>query len=126
MNEQQEQVGNVSGGDGPAATPTSAETKVEVDPAPQGGEDSRQAGGNEGPASPTKIKFTGKVRRGLALFRMVQMASQSDDCPSIPTFISRWTKAQQSDYNAALAWCEQEEDWESVEDAWERGKRGGK
>lgn len=75
---------------------------------------------------PKKVQFTGKVRRGLALMRMVQMASMSDDCPSIPTFIERWSKAQQSDYNAALAWMEQEEDWDSVADAWDRGRFGGK
>ena len=73
---------------------------------------------------PAKIKFTGKVRRGLALMRMVQMAAQDDSCPPIQTMIGRWTKAQQGDYNAALAWCEQEEDWDAVADAWERGRTG--
>lgn len=56
--------------------------------------------------------------------RMVQMAATSEDCPPIPTFVSRWSKAWVSDYNAALAWMEQEEDWESVEDAWDRGRTG--
>ncbi len=121
-----DQAGSVSGGDGPTATTTSAETKVEVDRTTGDAvaEDSRQGGGNEAPADPgsKKIKFTSKVRRGLALFRMVQMAALSDDCPPAQTMISRWTKAQQSDYNAALAWCEQEEDWDAVADAWERGR----
>ena len=126
---------STSGGDRPAATTTSAETKVEVDRATGDAvaEDSRQAGGNEGPVDPApatkKVQFTGKVRRGLALMRMVQMAAQSEDCPSIPTFVDRWSAAQKSDYNAALAWMEQEEDWDSVSEAWDRGrfgKRGGK
>lgn len=119
MNEQQEQVGNVSGGDGPAATPTSAETKVEVDPAPQGGEDSRQAGGNEGPASPTKIKFTSKIRRGLALMRMVNMGALSDDAPPPTRIMSKMTKKQEEEYNAAMAWIEQEEDWDAVSKVWQ-------
>lgn len=76
------------------------------------------------PDQPAKIKFTSKVRRGLALFRMVQMAALRDDMPPAQTMISRWTKAQQSDYNAALAWCEQEEDWDAVANAWDRGRSG--
>lgn len=87
-----------------------------------GGEGTARPEGSE--AKPKKVQFTGKVRRGLALMRMVQMAAQSDDCPSIPTFIERWSKAQQSDYNAALAWMEQEEDWDAVADAWDRGRFG--
>lgn len=71
-----------------------------------------------------KIKFTSKVRRGLALVRMVQMVSLRDDMPPVQTFTSRWTKAQQSDYNAALEWMEQNEDWDAVQDAWDRGRAG--
>lgn len=82
--------------------------------------------GNESPVDPApkKVQFTGKVRRGLALMRMVQMVAQRDDCPPAQTFIERWTKGQQSDYNAALAWIEQEENWDAVADAWDRGRSG--
>lgn len=131
MNEP-EQDRSVSGGDGPAATPTSAETKVEVDPAPQpGGEDSRQAGGNEGPAdqSATKIKFTSKIRRGLALMRMVNITALDETgdmgTPSSPQKIMQsMTKRQMEEYDAALQWIDQEEDWDAVASVW--AKAGGK
>lgn len=71
-----------------------------------------------------KIKFTSKIRRGIALVRMVAMASLSDDMPPSKTIIARWTKKQQAEFNAALEWMESEEDWESVADAW--AKAGGR
>lgn len=124
-----EQGRSVSGGDGPAATTTSTETKVEVDRTTGDAvaEDSRQAEGNDGPADQPrakKIKFTSKIRRGLALVRMVTMASLRDNMPPAQTIIDRWTKKQQAEFNAALEWMESEEDWESVADAWT--KAGGR
>lgn len=124
-----EQGRSVSGGDGPAATTTSPETKVEVDRTTGDAvaEDSREGGGNEAPADqPTakKIKFTSKIRRGLALVRMVTMASLRDNMPPAQTIIDRWTKKQQAEFNAALEWMESEEDWECVADAW--AKAGGR
>ena len=117
----------------PAAGPESTNETTDSTPGTPAGTPAadQDADGGSGSSTETKkkIQFTGKVRRGLALMRMVQMASMSDDCPSIPTFIERWSKAQQSDYNAALAWMEQEEDWDAVSEAWDRGrfgKRGGK
>lgn len=73
---------------------------------------------------PKKIKFTSKIRRGLALVRMVTMASLRDNMPPAQTIIDRWTKKQQAEFNAALEWMESEEDWESVADAWK--KAGGR
>ena len=122
-----EQVGADSGGDRPAGTTTTAETKVKVDAATGEavGEDSRQAEGNDGPGTPTpaKIKFTSKIRRGLALMRMVNMAAVSDDAPPHTRLFSNMTKTQEAEYNAAMAWIEQEEDWDAVSSVW--AKAGG-
>lgn len=79
--------------------------------------------GSEGvrPAEPAKIKFTSKIRRGLALMRMVNIAALSDDQPPPQRFIEKMTGKQQEEYNAAMAWIEQEEDWDAVASVWQKG-----
>lgn len=122
-----DQAGSVSGGDGPTATTTSAETKVEVDRTTGDAvaEDSRQGEGNEAPADPgsKKIKFTSKIKRGLALIRMVNITALDETgdmgTPSSPQrLIKAMTKKQQEEYNAALDWIDQEEDWDAVAKVW--------
>lgn len=79
--------------------------------------------GSEGvrPAEPAKIKFTSKIRRGLALMRMVNIAALSDDQPPPQRFMEKMTGKQQEEYNAAMAWIEQEEDWDAVASVWQKG-----
>lgn len=75
-------------------------------------------------ASPSKIKYTSKIKRGMALARMIVMASLDDNMMSSASIIAKWTEKQRREFNDYLAWAEQEEDWESVADAW--AKAGGK
>lgn len=66
-----------------------------------------------------RIKFTSKIRRGLALMRMVNMGALSDDAPPPTRIMSKMTKKQEEEYNAAMAWIEQEEDWDAVSKVWQ-------
>jgi hypothetical protein len=60
------------------------------------------------------VRFTGKVRRGLALARSLVIDSLSDDAaPPQTTVRLRWTATMQDDFNAAMRWMEQKEDWEN-------------
>lgn len=52
-----------------------------------------------------RIKFTSKIRRGLAL--LAEIATLTEDQPPAFTVMSRWTLKQQREYNAALDWIEQ-------------------
>lgn len=103
-----------TGGEG-TPRPEGSEAPVSDRPAdPQGSEGVR-------PAEPAKIKFTSKIRRGLALMRMVNMAALSDDQPPPQRFMEKMTGKQQEEYNAAMAWIEQEEDWDAVASVWQKG-----
>lgn len=81
--------------------------------------------GSEGvrPAQSAKIKFTSKIRRGLALIRMVNITALDETgdmgTPSSPQrIIKAMTKKQEEEYNAALDWIDQEEDWDAVAKVW--------
>jgi hypothetical protein len=50
--------------------------------------------------------------------RMVNIGALSDDAPSPQRLMSKMTKRQEAEYNAAMAWIEQEEDWEAVANVW--------
>lgn len=103
-----------TGGEG-TPRPEGSEAPVSDRPAdPQGSEGVR-------PAEPAKIKFTSKIRRGLALMRMVNIAALSDDQPPPQRFMEKMTGKQQEEYNAAMAWIEQEEDWDAVASVWQKG-----
>ena len=57
-----------------------------------------------------KPKFTSKVRRGLALIRMLTLnACDPDKAPGFTT-IKSFKKSQESDFNAAMAWMEANEE----------------
>lgn len=71
---------------------------------------------------PRKVYYTSKIKRGLALVRMITMSAFDDSAPPAATIVERWTKKQRTEFNAALEWLEQEEDWESVKDAWTKVK----
>jgi hypothetical protein len=71
-----------------------------------------------------RIKFTSKIRRGLALMRMVNISALDTDGIDPMKFPKAMTGKQQEEYNAAMAWVEQEEDWEAVKSVWE--KAGGR
>lgn len=77
--------------------------------------------GSEGvrPAEPAKIKFTSKIKRGLALMRMVNLGALSDDAPPPTRIMAKMSKKQQDEYNSAMAWIEQEEDWDAVSKVWQ-------
>ncbi len=57
-----------------------------------------------------KVKLTSKVRRGLAHVR--QMARDFCDPDKAPGFtqVRFWSRAKQSEYDAAMAWLEQNEE----------------
>lgn len=81
------------------------------------------------PEAPAKIKFTSKIRRGLALMRMVNITALDETgdlgTPSSPQKIMQsLTKRQMEEYDAALQWIDQEEDWDAVASVW--AKAGGK
>ncbi len=81
--------------------------------------------GGEGAVGPAgseaiKIKFTSKIRRGLALVRIVAIFSLDESKPPSRTVMKDWTKKQVEEFNAALAWIEQEESWDDKAQAiWE-------
>jgi hypothetical protein len=52
------------------------------------------------------IKFTSRVRRGLALVAKIATLTE-DDAPGF-TVTSRWTLTQQREFNLALDWIEQQ------------------
>lgn len=53
-----------------------------------------------------KIKYTSKIRRGLAA--LAEIATLTEDSPPPDTVRAKWTKAKRLEYNAALDWIEQE------------------
>lgn len=55
-----------------------------------------------------RVKFTSRVRRGLALVKYLAEASMNNDLPPAETIMARWTRAQQADYRQAIEWIEQE------------------
>lgn len=63
------------------------------------------------------MKYTSRVRRGLAL--LYQIGTLTEDDPPRETVMSRWSKAQQGDYNLALDWIEQETQPKQPEDGQE-------
>ncbi|MCC6425670.1 MAG: hypothetical protein IT435_02495 [Phycisphaerales bacterium] len=95
-----------------AAPPTSTENSP-------GGADAAESITPDSILAPKpKLRFTSKIRRGLALVRMIDMAAQREDMAPVPALLARWPKRAVDEYNAALAWIEQEEDWEAVEKVW--------
>ena len=77
------------------------------------------AAGSE-PAAPKKIQLNSKTRRGLALMRM--LAASDPTMPPYQTLVDRLKKRNVDELNQALAWAEQNEDWESVEKCWDMMK----
>jgi hypothetical protein len=80
-------------------------------------------------ASPKKIKFTSKIKRGLALMRMVNITALDENGElgtpmSAQRIMDAMTKRQQEEYDAAMQWIDQEEDWDAVAEVWT--KAGGK
>lgn len=55
-----------------------------------------------------RIKFTARVRRGLALVALIARQSFDDNTLSSHHQAGKWTKAQRDEYDLALAWIEQE------------------
>jgi hypothetical protein len=74
------------------------------------------------PAAAKKIQLNSKTRRGLALMRMLLMAASDPNMPPYQTLVDRLKKRNEDELNQALAWVEQNEDWESVEKCWEMMK----
>lgn len=106
----------VTGGEG-ASRPEGAEAPAAASLPDQPAD----SAGSEGvrPAEPAKIKFTSKIKRGLALMRMVNLGSLSDDAPAPTRIMAKMSKKQQDEYNSAMAWIEQEEDWDAVSKVWQ-------
>lgn len=50
--------------------------------------------------------------------RMVNMGVLSDDAPPPQRIMAKMTKRQEDEYNLAMAWIEQEEDWDAVSKVW--------
>lgn len=83
-----------------------------------GGEGETRPAGPE--AGDAKIRFTSKIRRGLALVRVITLFSLDESKPPSRTVMKDWTKKQVDESNAALAWLEQEETWDAKTQAlWE-------
>lgn len=87
----------------------------EVQPNPEA------ATGSE-PAAEKKVQLNSKTRRGLALMRMLLMAASDPNMPPYQTLVDRLKKRNEDELNQALAWVEQNEDWESVEKCWDMMK----
>lgn len=60
------------------------------------------------PKEGKSIKYTAKVRRGLALMQLVAVNSIDPDKAPGFTTVKGWTKAQESDFNQAMTWVYQE------------------
>lgn len=60
------------------------------------------------------VKFTNKVRRGLARVRSLLIDALDDNKPPAATIVASWKAPQREDFNQALAWIEQEEDAEAA------------
>lgn len=56
-----------------------------------------------------RIKFTSKVKRGIVLARGLLIDSFDSDATPSDRQVRGWTRAQERDLNAALAWMEQVE-----------------
>lgn len=56
-----------------------------------------------------RVKFTDKVRRGLALVRLLAVEAFDDDKPPARTTHARWTRGQQAEFVAAMEWIKQNE-----------------
>lgn len=54
------------------------------------------------------IRFTKKVRRGLALVRTIAVGSFDDNVLSSRHVFGKWTAAQRAEYHLAIAWIEQQ------------------
>lgn len=111
------------GNDSSASSTDTAGSDSESVPTTPPSSSAEPAAPTDGSATPTAfkvIKFTHKVRRGMALARMLLIWSVDDSKPPTQSIIDGWSKALQSDYNTFLAWAEQEEDWETVEAEWEK------
>ncbi len=55
-----------------------------------------------------QIKYTSKIRRGLAAVAELALASLDDNKPTGKTITSGWTAAKRTEFNAALDYIEQE------------------
>ncbi len=55
------------------------------------------------------MKFTSKVRRGLALMRSLVASMMDDRQPPPAEIVRKWPKRYQQDFNAALEWIEENE-----------------
>lgn len=61
-------------------------------------------------AAPSKpVKFTARVRRGLALVRLLVDQSFDQNKPPSETEYNRWAASQKIDYQLALDWMRQQE-----------------
>lgn len=101
----------------------------QLDPGHAGGPRPAQPEVGDGPddagkqGDGAKIKFTSKIRRGLALVRIVTIFSLDESKPPSRTVMKDWTKKQVEKFNAALAWIEQEESWDDKAQAiWENAR----
>ena len=54
------------------------------------------------------IRYTAKVRRGLAAMAELIDAAFDDNVPPVTTIVARWTKAKQAEFNLARDWVDQE------------------
>lgn len=61
-----------------------------------------------------KIRFTDKVRRGLALVVVSLEIAGRDDLPPLESVTKKWTKARLAEYDAALNWLIQEANSEKI------------
>lgn len=58
----------------------------------------------------TRVKFTAKVKRGLVTMRAVVLDGLDPSASPLRWARKKWTRAEERDFNAALAWMEQVED----------------
>lgn len=56
-----------------------------------------------------RVRFTKKVKRGLALARWLLIDSFDPDATPSDRQVKRWRRPDQQDFNAAMAWLEQVE-----------------
>lgn len=55
----------------------------------------------------TRIKFTAKVKRGLALMRQLIIDSYDHDASWPDSIVDKWRKPQVAEFNAAMEWVAQ-------------------
>jgi hypothetical protein len=58
--------------------------------------------------TPKQIKYTSKIRRGLAAVAELALASMDDRKPSGTAIVAAWTAAKRQEFNAACDYIDQE------------------